>query len=201
MLRCSRGCPRTVQPIMAFSGVSIRLSRCMRTRTDCSDGAISTSLQRVLKFQGFDIPLDASDAFAAASPQQYGDPQLLWRPPKYGEDELAQAVFEVEWEMTHVLGIASILHLFHRQFGAGVFADDFSYDAQWMPWSNNAITNQMLGSTAFPVRSTGASRFRKPRRRVSSRKIRMCFAISGFAMNVQTSAATVADAKNAFEPS
>jgi hypothetical protein len=69
-------------------------------------------------------------------------------------------LFAVDWAMTHVLGIASVLYQFSGEFGCGLLADDFPYEFQLMPWSNNVMTNQMLGSTAFPIRSTGADRFR-----------------------------------------
>ena len=68
-----------------------------------------------------------------------------------------QKPFSVKWTMTHALGIAAVLHLFHRQFGSGVIADDLSYDMQITPWSSNAITNQMLGCSGFPIRTTGAA--------------------------------------------
>ena len=68
-----------------------------------------------------------------------------------------QKPFSVKWGMTHVLGIAAVLHLFHRQFGSGVIADDVAYDTQVTPWSSNAITNQMLGCGGFPIRTTGAA--------------------------------------------
>lgn len=65
--------------------------------------------------------------------------------------------FCVKWGMTHVFGITAVLQLFNGQFSAGIFADDTPYEHQLTPWSSNAITNQMLGSARFPVRSSGAA--------------------------------------------
>jgi len=119
-------------------------------------GRRALEVQAAVLIQGFDIPLAEHDAFGIAQSHvkaildSYGVRLNLvrtnWQKP-----------FCVKWGMTHVLGIAAVLHLFHRQFGNGVIADDVAYDAQVTPWSSNAITNQMLGCGGFSIRTTGAS--------------------------------------------
>lgn len=129
--------------------------------------------------EGFDIvqtgqPFTFARTHAEAIAKDYGVRMNLvttnWRKP-----------FAINWAMMHVMGLSGILHLFHRQFGAGAFADDFAFDAQWMPWSNNAVTNQMLGASAFPIRSTGASWSRTEKAREIAtnplvlKHLRVCF--------------------------
>jgi hypothetical protein len=112
--------------------------------------------RRAVLVQGFDMPLDNAAAFDIARTHvkaildSYGVRLNIvrtnWQKP-----------FSVKWGMTHVLGIAAVLHQFHRAFGKGVIADDVAYDSQVTPWSSNAITNQMLGCGGFSVRTAGAA--------------------------------------------
>src|SRR6476619_3279522 len=119
-------------------------------------GRRGVNVEAAVLVQGFDMPLDNAAAVDVARTHvksildSYG--VLLnivrtnWQKP-----------FSVKWGMTHVLGIAAILHQFHRAFGKGVIADDVAYDSQVTPWSSNAITNQMLGCGAFSIRTAGAA--------------------------------------------
>jgi hypothetical protein len=147
--------PKTKCAIMAFSG-GLDSTFALHAHRHHMLGRRGLDIQAAALVQGFDIPLDDMKAFDMARDHvkaildSYGVRlnvvRTNWRKP-----------FAVKWEMTHILGIAAILHLFHRQFGYAVFADDCPYDHQLAPWSSNAITNQMLGCTRFQVRSTGAS--------------------------------------------
>jgi hypothetical protein len=122
-------------------------------------GRRGLDIEAAVLVRGFDLALDDDRAFDIARTHvksildAYGVRlnvvRTNWQKP-----------FAVKWGMTHVLGIAAILHQFHRQFGFGVFADDVAYDNQVTPWSSNAISNQMLGSSRFPIRGTGAAWYR-----------------------------------------
>ena len=119
-------------------------------------GRRNLNVDAAMLVHGFDIPLASARAFEIARNHNqaildsYGVRLNIVRTDW-------KKRFCVKWGMTHILGLSAILQLFNRDFSAGVFADDFAYDAQWMPWSNNPVTNQMLGGTAFEIRSTGAS--------------------------------------------
>ena len=140
--------------IMAFSG-GLDSTFALHAHKHALLGRRQLDVQAAVLIQGFDIPLDQVDAFdiarghVQAMADSYGVRlnvvRTNWQKP-----------FSVKWGMTHVLGIAAVLHLFHRQFGNGVIADDLAYDMQVTPWSSNAITNQMLGCGGFPIRTTGA---------------------------------------------
>jgi hypothetical protein len=141
--------------IMAFSG-GLDSTFALHAHKRAMLGRRQQDIQAAVLVQGFDIPLDQADAFDVARGHvqsildSYGVRlnvvRTNWRKP-----------FCIKWGMTHVLGIAAVLHLFHRQFGGGVMADDVAYDTQVTPWSSNAITNQMLGCGGFAIRSTGAA--------------------------------------------
>jgi hypothetical protein len=143
--------------IMAFSG-GLDSTFALHAHKRDLLGRRGLDIQAAALIQGFDLTVDDQKAFdkarghAEAVLDSYGVRlnvvRTNWR-------EAA-----IDWEMTHVLGLATVLHLFHRSFDHGVFADDDAYDTQVTPWSSNAITNQLLGSVGFPIRSTGASWFR-----------------------------------------
>ena len=141
--------------IMAFSG-GLDSIFALHAHKKGLLGRRALEIQAAVLIQGFDIPLAEHKAFDMAQSHvkaildSYGVRlnvvRTNWQKP-----------FCIKWGMTHVLGIAAVLHLFHRQFGSGVIADDVAYDTQVTPWSSNAITNQMLGCGGFPIRTTGAS--------------------------------------------
>lgn len=141
--------------IMAFSG-GLDSTFALHAHKHAMLGRRQLDIQAGVLVQGFDIPLDDANAFEIARGHveaildTYGVRlnvvRTNWQKP-----------FSVKWTMTHALGIAAVLHLFHRQFGSGVLADDNAYDIQITPWSSNAITNQMMGCGGFPIRTTGAA--------------------------------------------
>jgi hypothetical protein len=147
--------PRSRQAIMAFSG-GLDSTFALHAHKHNLLGRRALDVQASTLIQGFDLALDDQSAFDMAHRHvkaildSYGVRlnvvRTNWQKP-----------FAVKWGMTHVLGIAAVLHLFHRQFGFGVFADDIPYEDQVTPWSSNAITNQMLGGGAYPIRSAGAA--------------------------------------------
>jgi len=147
--------PAAAGAIMAFSG-GLDSTFALHAHKRGLLGRRQQDIQAAVLIQGFDIPLDDANAFEIARGHvkaildAYGVRlnvvRTNWQKP-----------FCVKWGMTHVLGIAAVLHLFHRQFGGGVIADDVAYDTQVTPWSSNAITNQMLGCGGFAIRTTGAS--------------------------------------------
>jgi hypothetical protein len=141
--------------IMAFSG-GLDSTFALHAHNHAMLGRRQLDIQAAVLVHGFDIPLDQAQAFDIARGHveaildSYGVRlnvvRTNWHKP-----------FSVKWTMTHALGIAAVLHLFHRKFGSGVLADDNAYDIQITPWSSNAITNQMMGCSGFPIRPTGAA--------------------------------------------
>jgi hypothetical protein len=141
--------------IMAFSG-GLDSTFALHAHKRGLLGRRALDIEAAVLIQGFDIPLDDARALGVARAHvqaildSYGVRLNIvrtnWQKP-----------FCVKWGMTHVLGITAVLHQFHRQFASAVIADDVPYESQVTPWSSNAITNQMLGCGAFPIRPTGAA--------------------------------------------
>jgi 7-cyano-7-deazaguanine synthase in queuosine biosynthesis len=141
--------------IMAFSG-GLDSTFALHAHKHGLLGRRARDVQAAVLIQGFDVPLEHDVAFDVAR----GHVQAILE--SYGVRLNVvrtnwQKPFCIKWGMTHVLGITAVLHLFHRQFGGGVIADDVAYDTQVTPWSSNAITNQMLGCGGFGIRTTGAA--------------------------------------------
>jgi hypothetical protein len=122
---------QTSNAIMAFSG-GLDSTFALHAHKHALLGRRGLDIQAAVLIQGFDIPLDDANAFAVARKHvrtildSYGVRlnvvRTNWQKP-----------FSVKWAMTHVLGVAAVLHLFHRQFGSGVIADDIAYDMQITP--------------------------------------------------------------------
>jgi 7-cyano-7-deazaguanine synthase in queuosine biosynthesis len=150
--------PGSRRTVIAYSG-GLDATYALHAHKKKLLGRRTIDIQAAVLVHGFDIPPDEQPAFdlarghAAAIVESYGVPLTVVRTNW-------KRHFSVDWSMTHVLGIASVLCQFSGEFGGGLLADDFPYEFQLMPWSNNVMTNQMLGCTAFPIRSTGAERFR-----------------------------------------
>jgi hypothetical protein len=149
--------PQGRRAIMAFSGGLDSIFALHAHKRDLL-GRRGLDIQAAVLIQGFDLTLDDQKAFDKA--RSHAEPVLDSYGVRLNVVRTNWREAAVDWEMTHVLGLAAVLHLFHRSFDYGVFADDVSYDNQVTPWSSNAITNQLLGSIGFPIRSTGASWYR-----------------------------------------
>ncbi|WP_051660740.1 hypothetical protein [Bosea sp. 117] len=124
-------------------------------------GRRSLDIEAAVLVQGFDLPLDRPDIFAAAHAScerilsHYDVPLSIvrtnWR-------EVC-----VDWEMTFALAVATVLSQFRADFGFGVYSADLAYAHEVMPWGSNSSTNALLTSSGFPIVCTGfeASRTRK----------------------------------------
>ena len=144
--------------IMAFSG-GLDAAFALHAHKTNLMGRRSLEIESAVLIQGFDLKADDDVAFETARRHaheilnSYGvrlnTVRTDWRSP-----------FCVDWGATHMLGVASVLQLFRDGFGAAVFADDVTYESQVQGWSNNAITNRMMGSAAYPVRTVGAAHSR-----------------------------------------
>jgi len=101
-------------------------------------GRRSLDVEGAFLVQGFDLPLDAGERFDRAR-------------------RSAAAILD-HYEVpltTFMIGLAAIFHQFSDAFDQGVVAADMPYEGEILGWGNNSITNPMLGSLHFPIRSTG----------------------------------------------
>jgi 7-cyano-7-deazaguanine synthase in queuosine biosynthesis len=171
--------PQGRRAIMAFSG-GLDSTFALHAHKRNLLGRRGLDIQAAVLIQGFDLTLDDQKAFDKA--RRHVERILASYGVRLNVVRTNWKKVAVNWQMTHVLGIAAILHQFHRSFDHGVFADDVPYDKQVTPWSSNAITNQMLGSAGFPIRSTGASWYRTEKAAILGTNpvvldhIRVCYA-------------------------
>jgi 7-cyano-7-deazaguanine synthase in queuosine biosynthesis len=170
--------PQGRRAIMAFSG-GLDSIFALHAHNRNLLGRRGLDIQAAVLIQGFDLTLDDQKAFDKA--RSHVESVLECYGVRMNVVRTNWRKVAVNWEMTHVLGLAAVLHQFHRSFDYGVFADDVPYDKQVTPWSSNAITNQMLGSIGFPIRSTGASWYRTEKAAIVGanpvvlKRIRVCY--------------------------
>lgn len=179
--------PKTRRAIMAFSG-GLDSVCALHAHKHGLFGRRSFDIESAFLVQGFDLPLGDDAAFERANAHvkamldSYGVRFNIVR-TNWKKD------FAVDWQMTHTLGIAAVLHHYHHDFDCGVFADDIAFNAQLTPWSSNAITNQLLGCLRFPVRTASAEWERTEKAAIVAENpivlehIRVCYAKNGLGEN------------------
>jgi hypothetical protein len=147
-----RSAPEDRGAVLAFSG-GLDASFALIGHATGLFGARSSPVSLATMVQGFDIPLTDDAAFARAAGQarrQLADPfDIPLATVRTNWQELS-----VDWEMTHAIGLAAVLHLFDGVASRGIFAADNTY-ADIYHWGSNPVTNHLLGGGAFPVICSG----------------------------------------------
>jgi hypothetical protein len=106
--------------VMAFSG-GLDSNFALHAHKQGLLGRRCLDIEAAVFVQGFDMPLDNAAAFDVARThvkailESYGVRLNIVRTNR-------QKPFSIKWEMTHMLGIAAVLHQFHRTFGKGLIA-------------------------------------------------------------------------------
>lgn len=104
---------------------------------------------------GFDIPLKADDAFDRAikpirNTLEKVNINLITMSTNLQE-------YNIEWDDTHIAGLASTLMLFKSNFNEGLIASGCAYSGLVIPWGSNPITDHLLSSSSFGIVHDGAS--------------------------------------------
>jgi hypothetical protein len=145
--------------IAAFSG-GIDSTFLVATHASSSLGYRTVRPALAVMIHGFDVPVDDDAGFAVALEKGRAILKEFSIPLASVRTNWRQ--FSPDWEMTFVAGVAAVLHQFAGHARVGMVAADYRYGLEPMPWGSNSITNSLLGSDAFPIRSTG---FGTPRTR------------------------------------
>jgi hypothetical protein len=101
---------------------------------------------------GFDIPLDATEAFntaraaAAASLKELGLPLCAVR------TDWRHTLCK-RWEMEYCTGLIACLHQFAGMADVGVLGADEDYAHLVIPWASTPITNPLLSGGAFAIQT------------------------------------------------
>lgn len=163
--------PRGRSAVAAFSG-GIDACYALHAHKRGLLGRRTCDVKGAVLVQGFDIPLTDGAWYAmsrdhAAAIAEYYDTPLVevrtnWR-------DLENMLFPDSWEMIFMYGLAGIMHQF-KTAGVehAVIAADEPYDGEIAGWGSNSITNQMMGSDAFPIHFTGGGEGRSGKARVLS---------------------------------
>jgi hypothetical protein len=154
----SRVTPRAA---LAFSGgldSAFALARHLSGQAGRRTARIATGVL----IHGFDIPLRATSAFAAARASAaaalgaYAIPLSIvrtnWR-----------EVAETAWEMDHMGAIAACLHQFAGACDLGLFGSDLTYAFNFWPWGSNPAIDHFLAGGRFGLRAEGQASKRTAR--------------------------------------
>ncbi|MBW7930916.1 MAG: hypothetical protein H3C57_06380, partial [Gammaproteobacteria bacterium] len=89
--------------------------------------------------QGFDIPLDATEGFAAALADARASTTAMGLPLTVLRTDMRSA-FSVQWTDEFGAALAACLSVFAAIAGTGLLAADHDYRHLVFPWGSNAIT-------------------------------------------------------------
>lgn len=130
--------------------------------------------------QGFDVPLDATEGFAAALADARASATAMGLPLTVLRTDMRSA-FSVQWTDEFGAALAACLAVFAPIAGTGLLAADHDYRHLVFPWGSNVITNPMLSSDAFRLLTWGGALTRMERvRRLAgypalTESIRVCW--------------------------
>tara|TARA_R110002126_G_C10490649_1_gene504101 strand:- start:6927 stop:8156 length:1230 start_codon:yes stop_codon:yes gene_type:complete len=116
-----------------------------------------------IQVHGFDLPVDQPSwcenaaGMARGILDAYGLPlttvQTNWRD------------LEDPWNLSHIFGLAAVLHQFSAGFSHAIFSSDFSYLRGRFDWGSNPITNRLVSGPSFPIHVTGGNKSRAAKAR------------------------------------
>ncbi len=140
--------------LAAFSGGVDSTFTVFRHTTGKCPNAWKRQIEACLFVKGFDIPLDHDDAFQRAFSK------IQTTLSQVGVKVITMSTnlqaLNVEWDDTHVAGLASTLMLFKRRYSEGLIASGCAYSRLVIPWGSNPITDHLLSSSSFRIVHDGA---------------------------------------------
>lgn len=140
--------------LAAFSGgVDSTFTIFRHTAGECPK-AWRRDIKACLFVNGFDIPLADPDAFERAANK------IRSTLSKVGVDLITMSTnmqaLNIEWDDTHIAGLASALMFFKNFFNEGLIASGCAYSGLVIPWGSNPITDHLLSSSSFGIVHDGA---------------------------------------------
>lgn len=137
------------------------------------------NIQAGLFVKGFDIPLEHGDAFDRA--KQKIESTLDDVGIKLITMSTNLHDLNIEWDDTHIAGLASTLMLFKGKYNEGLIASGPAYSRLVLPWGSNPVTDHLLSSKNFQIvhDSTSVPRVEKikelPVWKMGYSNLRICF--------------------------
>lgn len=113
------------------------------------------NIEACLFVNGFDIPLQDPDAFNRACKKI--EDTLSAVGVKLIKMSTNMQAMNIEWDDTHIAGLASALMFFKSSFNEGLIASGCAYGGLVIPWGSNPITDHLLSSSSFRIVHDGAA--------------------------------------------
>lgn len=104
--------------------------------------------------RGFDIGLGDDEGFATASDRARVMLDKLHTPLATVETNWKRDLC-FDWELEHAAGITACLAQFSGLAGNAILGGDEGYEFSNMPWGSNPITNALMSSSTFKIRTEG----------------------------------------------
>jgi hypothetical protein len=141
--------------VAAFTGgVDSCFTMFRHRRGDCERIA-RRNIVSGLFVHGFDISLEQSDAFNRAAER------IRKTLDSVGVRLITMSTnlkaLNIEWNDTHIAGIASCLHLLKERYGEGLIGSSHTYDQLTIPWGSNPVTDHLLSGSSFRIVHDGAA--------------------------------------------
>jgi hypothetical protein len=140
--------------IAAFSGGIDSTFTMFRHRLDKCEQHWRRNIEAGVFVHGFDIPLSQEDAFLRACERMRDTLETV------GCNLITMSTnlqaLNIEWDDTHIAGIASSLMLLSGRYSEGLIASGSSYHKLLIPWGSNPITDHLLSSKHFQIVHDGA---------------------------------------------
>ncbi len=146
--------PRAVA-LAAFSGGVDSTFTIFRHTIGTCPQAWRRNIEACLFVNGFDIPLSDENAFERACEK------VRSTLSKVGVKLITMSTnmqaLNIEWDDTHIAGLASSLMFFKNNFNEGLIASGCAYNRLVTPWGSNPITDHLLSSSSFQIVHDGAA--------------------------------------------
>lgn len=139
--------------VLAFSG-GVDASATLKQHTSEQLGWRKQNIAAALIVHGFDIPTSDMQGFKAACGKAERITSSVGVPLISARANLRE--LPDDWEDAFGAKLASILHIFNETFEGAIFSSDEPYAFPKLPWGSNPVSNHLLGTWLFPVRTFGA---------------------------------------------
>lgn len=145
--------PRT-EAIAAFSGGVDSTYTIFRHTFGACPKRWTRDIKTCLFVHGYDIPLNDRDSFnRAVKPIERTLSEVGVKLLTMSTNLQA---LNIEWDDTHIAGLASTLMFFKKSFNEGLIASGCAYGGLVLPWGSNPITDHLLSSSSFGIVHDGA---------------------------------------------
>ena len=143
--------------LLAFSG-GLDSTVSLRRHTLGNLGWRKLHIAGALMVHGFDIPVSDAEGFRRAREKAARITSTVGVPLISARTNLRE--LPDDWEDAFAAKLAAILHVFNETHEGAIFASGRTYAFPELPWGSNPVSDHLLGTCVFPVRTDGAEHTR-----------------------------------------